>query len=259
MLHFALTTTLLPIILLLHWFPTVDCFIIVRGSFGSTHTFRRAQYAVRNRPGRLDEWETKGGKSSKANANKNLKRKKFDNGKKRGNKAVMNDKNEVDAVKTVIASAEFADKDPYKSKEPLIGLVIERLGDRLLVQPEPYANNGGNKNTIKPILCSQRASLCDDALVVGDRVDYYDLAMDDAKRGSVIDICSTDNANVCYCANSLSTSSLEKEGKENKKHAVKKRSMSGVVVRLHTRRNMLQRPSGTCDINAIQIILEYAR
>lgn len=57
------------------------------------------------------------------------------------------------------------------------GLVIERHGDRLVVETKPSqilpGGTTANEGESSTIVCSQRSSLCDTTIVVGDVVDFF--------------------------------------------------------------------------------------
>ena len=105
--------------------------------------------AVRQRTSKLNEWEMgiHGIKGSK----------KF---KRKGN-----------VKKISIPDPEVRNMDLAQGKDIQEGLVIERLGDRLLIQPD--------KDPMRNIICSQRSRLCDATIVVGDRVDFFEFGADE--------------------------------------------------------------------------------
>ena len=148
-------------------------------------------YAIRNRPDRLESWEVSGtgsfpsknskssssSKGGKGNRVSNYKKKDKENTKNRdrdvqtdnprnknkNKKAGENEiKNEIKSLNWVLENSEDDSKVAYDGGMPLSlplslplplqGLVIERLGDRLLIQPllQPQGEH---------IFCSQRASL----------------------------------------------------------------------------------------------------
>ena len=96
------------------------------------------------------------------------------------------------------------------------GLVIERLGDRLLIEPEDAP---GNK-----LLCSQRSRLCEALVVVGDKVKFFEFE------------------------------DVEELGGQGEEGGSKFGSIKGVVVDHKERRNLLQRPSGGGNVRVMKSI-----
>jgi len=92
-------------------------------------------------------------------------------------------------------------------RSTLSGLVIERYGDQLLVEPERPIKGA------EFIVCSQRSAMTDDSVVVGDKVHF--LPHDASNNNS---------------------------------------SPTGVVVELHPRTNLLERPSGVGNIHKMKSI-----
>ena len=96
------------------------------------------------------------------------------------------------------------------------GLVIERFGDRLLIEPD--------NNPQKKLLCSQRSRLCEDLIVVGDKVNFFEFEDTDARDD------------------------MEKQC--NSKFG----PIKGVVIDHKERSNLLQRPSGGGNVRLMKSI-----
>lgn len=168
--------------------------VSVMSEFHRTSNF--ALSAVRKRTTRLDKWDI----AKKGSSSSSAKRKK---GGKSSQGLVRGKGEEGEAL-----SAEGRD---VKS-----GLVIERLGDRLLVQPE---DDPGDK-----LLCSQRSRLCESLVVVGDKVDFFEFE------------------------------EVEVQGGQEEVGGSKFGSIKGVVVDHQERRNLLQRPSGGGNVRVMKSI-----
>lgn len=152
--------------------------------------------AVRKRTSRLSDWELSKNSGSSAK-------------KKKGKNAVKESSRDKEANNEMLS----ADGRDIKS-----GLVIERLGDRLLIEPE---ENPQNK-----LLCSQRSRLCEALVVVGDKVDFFEFEDTDAE---------------------------DVEGDEGR-NSSKFGSIKGVVVNHLERKNLLQRPSGGGNVRVMKSI-----
>ena len=169
-------------------------------------------YAVRHRTTRLNEWEMGGGK----NKTKKTKEK----GKKgKGAEAPKNGRTEDSQSPLYLTQGKVIEE----------GLVIERLGDRLLIRPD--------KDPARKMICSQRSRLCDATIVVGDRVDFFEFDNDNEKN----------NGNMAVQDQS---SDARTTGGEKKKYG----SLKGVVVDHKERNNVLQRPAGGGNIRTMKSI-----
>ena len=168
--------------------------------------------AVRRRATRLNEWE-------------------MDRQGRKGEKKVRV-KGKGKSKKGGISKDDIEEKDMDLAwgKDIQAGLVIERLGDRLLIQPD--------KDPARNMICSQKSRLCDATVVVGDRVDFFEF--DDDKE---------DNTSP-----SLSGDSIPSVQLVEKKASSAYGDLKGVVVDHHERRNLLQRPSGGGNIRRMKSI-----
>ena len=159
--------------------------------------------AVRHRTTRLNNWEIEGQGKKRPKRTKGQ-------GKGKGKKVGIPDLHERDV-------------NLAQGKEIQNGLVIERLGDRLLIQPY--------KDPVRSIICSQRSRLCDATVVVGDRVDFFEFEGDKDAENS-------------------EASQEENIGKKLSTYG----DLKGVVVSHHARKNVLQRPSGGGNIRLMKSI-----
>lgn len=106
-------------------------------------------FAIRRRPTKLKDWEVMG------DGNQGKEGKSSGSGKKR----INNDQSQHESsTETVSNAGELLGLDLKQ------GLVLERYGDRLLVELE---------NTAEPIVCCQRSKMSDATIVVGDMVDLF--------------------------------------------------------------------------------------
>lgn len=103
------------------------------------------------------------------------------------------------------------------------GLVIERFGDRLLIEDLESVSI----ETTRPYtLCSQRSKVCNESIVVGDRVQYYPF--------------------------------LEQENVGSGNNTTKPSRIQGVVLKPIPRRNLLQRPVGITSAGNIRTMKAMA-
>lgn len=143
-------------------------------------------------------------------------------------KASKKDKSEVPIPVSSGEKSSESDSDEYVLSTPVgemqaiqrSGLVIERFGDRLLIEDlEPVPAEHVRPHT----LCSQRSKMCNESIVVGDRVRYYPFTEDGSSN-------STD------------------------KHP----RMQGVVLNPIPRKNLLQRPVGITGAGNIRTMKAMA-
>jgi len=189
---------------------------------------------VRRKPVRLEEWETKNGsKKPKNNAGSNGSSisSSSSSRRRRGLAEIGAGDDESEADNKVRIKA-------FQGHEEQTGLVIERQGDRLLVQM---------KDGVR-IVCSQRAKLCDSTIVVGDVVDFFIMPQNTSSSTTTSLTSSSgsdsDSGNVPVISIDMPDGQRNGNGQQ------------GVVVSHHERVSLLQRPTsaGTGNIRQMKAI-----
>ena len=205
-------------------------------------------FAIRKRPERPAEWEIKKGKKENEISKKKPMNQRLDTGK---------------VLENIVS-----------------GLVIERLGGCLLVEVEQDSKESvgpGTRPDRYHAVCYQRSALCDAQIVVGDYVDlsitssplvpiavnidddagniatHTDNVVDssdgsDTRKGlNIVSIAASAAAEADHPASATNQpAAMEKDrdkGLDKDTAAAAVRTVQGVVIRHHERRNVLQRPS----------------
>jgi hypothetical protein len=132
--------------------------------------------AVRRRTTRLDEWELAkagvGGKGGGTSASG-----------KTGKRGKSADKRQREGMYVDAQQQQLHQQMTVEGQEIRSGLVIERLGDRLLIEPD----DDNNDDSSSKLICSQRSRLCNNLIVVGDKVDFFAFDVDTEKQDNKSD------------------------------------------------------------------------